>query len=310
MKQPFVTDPILTGITLSFRNPSTALIADAVLPRTSVGKEQFSYNSYPLEDAFTVPDTRVGRTSKVGQVEFGAKRETAQTEDYGLEDPIPNKDFDNAQGSGYDPEGRATEVLTDLLLLDREVRTANVVFNPGSYAPKNKATLTGPTQWSNEASDPIKQFEDVIDGLLLKPNKLVLGRSGWTILKRHPKVVAAVLGSANATGRVTKQGLADILELQEIIVGEGWVNVARKGQDVNLQRAWGKHAALLYVNPNADADRGITFGFTAQWKNRIAAKYEDKDIGLEGGIAIRVGERVKELVIAPTLGYFFQNAVA
>jgi hypothetical protein len=309
--KPFVINPYLTGITTAFRNPSTALIADQVLPRVQVAAEEFGYNTFPTEDAFTVPDTRVGRTSKVNQVEFSASRTTSQTQDYGLEDPIPYKDIENAAGSGYDPEARATEVLTDLILLDREVRAAGVVFNANSYAAANKATLSGTSQWSDTAnSDPVTALENAIDGLLMKPNKLVLGRAVWTALKRHPKVVAAVLGSANSTGRVTRQGLADILEIEEVIVGEGWVNTARKGQTASIARCWGKHASLLYLTPTADTDRGVTFGITAQFGQRQAARYEDRDIGLDGGVVIRVGERVKELVIANTTGYFFQNAIA
>ena len=34
------------------------------------------------------------------------------------------------------------------------------------------------------------------------------------------------------------------------------------------------------------------------------------DVGLQGGVRIRTGERVKELVIAKDVGYFIQNAVA
>ena len=310
-KKPFLIDPVLTGIALAFRNPSTALIADLVLPRVPVAKEEFGYNTFPTEDAFTIPDTRVGRTSRVNQVEFSASRQTSQTEDYGLEDPIPYKDLENALGSGYDPEGRAAEVLTDLILLDREVRTANLVFALNTYASTNRTTLSGTSQWSDTAnSDPVTALENAIDGMILKPNKLVLGRAVWTQLKRHPKVVTAVLGSANSTGRVTKQGLADILEIQEVVVGEGWVNTARKGQTASLARAWGKHASLLYVNPQADTERGVTFGLTAQFGKRIGARLEDPNIGLDGGVAIRVGERVKELVIANTAGYFFQNAIA
>lgn len=309
-KKPFVIDPYLTGITVAFRNPSAALIADRVLPRVQVLKEEFGYNSFDSADAFTIPDTRVGRTSAVNQVEFGATRLTDQTEDYGLEDPIPYKDIENASGTQYDPEARATEVLTDLILLDREVRTAGKVFGTANYAAANKTTLVGANQWSDTTSDPVKALEDAIDGLMMKPNKLVLGRAVWTMLKRHPKVVSAVLGSANSTGRVTAEKLAEILEIQEVIVGEGWINTARKGQTASMARAWGKSAALLYINPNADADRGITFGFTAQFGQRVSGRIVDENIGLDGGVKIRVGERVKEKVVANTLGYLFDAAIA
>ena len=60
----------------------------------------------------------------------------------------------------------------------------------------------------------------------------------------------------------------------------------------------------------ADANGGITFGFTAQWGTRIAGAVPDNRIGLRGGQRVRVGESVKELIIAPDLGYFIQNAVA
>nr|WP_320132337.1 major capsid protein [uncultured Holophaga sp.] len=310
-KKPFVADPYLTGITTAFRNPSTALIADLVLPRVKVGKEEFGYNTFPTEDAFTLPDTRVGRTSKVNQVEFSAARVTSQTNDYGLEDPIPYKDIDNAQGSGYDPEARATEVLTDLILLDREVRAANAVFSLDSYASSNRTTLTGVSQWSDTTnSDPVTALETARDAMLLAPNMLVLGKAVWTALAKHPAVVEACLGSASTKGRVTRQMLADVLEIPQIIVGEGWVNTARKGQTASMARAWGKHAAMLYVNPVADTERGITFGITAQFGDRVAGRREDPEIGLDGGTVIRVGERVKELVIANTTGYFFKNAIA
>ena len=48
-KKPFTIDPYLTGITLAFRNPTSNLIADLVLPRTRVAKEEFGYNVYPAE---------------------------------------------------------------------------------------------------------------------------------------------------------------------------------------------------------------------------------------------------------------------
>ena len=78
-----------------------------------------------------------------------------------------------------------------------------------------------------------------------------------------------------------------------------------------LSRAWGKHMALLYLNPLASVEQGgITFGFTAQYGDRMAGRIEDPDIGLQGGFRIRTGERVRELISAQDVGYFIQNAVA
>ncbi len=42
----------------------------------------------------------------------------------------------------------------------------------------------------------------------------------------------------------------------------------------------------------------------------MAGRREDPDIGLRGGVRVRVGESVKELIVANDLGYYFENAVA
>lgn len=150
--------------------------------------------------------------------------------------------------------------------------------------------------------------------MIIRPNKLVLGRAVWTKLRQHPKVIAAVFnqgGNAATGGVASLQAVADLLELDEILVGEGFVNTARKGQAPSLSRVWGKHAALMYQAPILNGTEGIlTYGFTAQWGSKIAGTREDPSIGLEGGTVVRVGERVKEVIAANDVGYFFQNAVA
>ena len=54
----------------------------------------------------------------------------------------------------------------------------------------------------------------------------------------------------------------------------------------------------------------LEFPTSLDASRRVLKAVEDPDIGLQGGHRIRVGERVKELVIAKDLGYFVQNAVA
>jgi len=73
---------------------------------------------------------------------------------------------------------------------------------------------------------------------------------------------------------------------------------------------WGNHASFIYRDQLADANSGTTFGFTAEFGGRIATSSFDKNIGLRGGQMVRVGESVKELITAPDLGYFFENAIS
>ncbi|MBN2320893.1 MAG: phage capsid protein [Acidobacteria bacterium] len=307
MRAPFPITPVLAQIAIAYRNP--ILIADKALPRVPVLKQEFRYRKYALADGFTLPDTKVGRTSQPNQVEFGFSEIQDATRDYALDDPIPISDQMNAP-EGYDPQGQATENLADLIALDREVRSANLVFDPNNYTAGNKTTLSGDTQWSDPDSDPIAAILDALDIPVMRPNIALFGRDTWTKLRRHPKVVKASHGTEGDSGAASREFIKQLFELQEVLVGEPWLNTAKRGQDPVLARVWGKHAAFIHRNMQASASYGVTYGFTAQWGDRVAGSIPDDDIGMRGGYRVRVGESVKELVCAPDLGYFFQDAVA
>ncbi|MDR2551447.1 MAG: hypothetical protein LBD10_14750 [Desulfobulbus sp.] len=302
---PFPIQPELTAIAIGYRN--TRLIADNVLPRIPVGKREFKYLVYNLADGFTVPDTRVGRKGKVNEVEFQATELTASADDYGLEDPIPQDDITNAPPN-YDPVGRAVEGITDLILLDREIRVAGLVFNAATYV--NKVTLSGTSQFSDFAnSDPIATIHTALDSCLMRPNVMTIGRPAFSVLCRHPKLCKAIFGNNTDVGIVTANQVAQLFELDEVLIGEAYLNTAKKGQAVALSRVWGKHIALTYRDRNATTRGRMSFGYTCQFGSRLAGAWEDKNIGLRGGHRVRMGESVKELICAPDLGYFIQNAV-
>lgn len=309
---PFPIDAVQTGITLAYRNPT--LIADNVLPRVPVAGRDFKWNEYAKEERFTIPDTMVGRKGRPNEVEFGYTEQTSSVRDYGLDDVIPNDDVAQAQAAGlnYNPIHHATEALTDLILLDREKRASDIVFGGGSYANgfKVDVSATASNQWDDDASNPREQILDVLDKPLMRPNILVLGQAVWTKLRQHPKIVSSILGNSGQQGTVTREQLAELLEIEEVVVGQGWVNIAKPNKPPQMVRVWGNHAAAIHRNRLANSQRGVTFGFTAQWQGRIAGQMPEPVTGLRGAVRVRVGESVKELVVANELGYFFENAIS
>ncbi len=307
---PFAIDPQLTGIAIAYRNRE--LIADLVLPRvTPVGTKSFRYTSFPQGEMLTIPDTKVGRRGAPNTVEFSGTKLTAEALDFGLEDEIPQDDIDQAANDPTmaNPQERATEWLTNLIGLDREVRVANLVFNPANYAAPNKTQLSGATQWSNSACDAVASISTALEGVLMRPNVAVFSGQTWSGLRRNPYIVKAVNKTSGDTGLVSREAFAEVFELEEVLVGGAFFNTARKGQPVQLSRAWGKHAAFIYRDKLADRERGVTFGMTVPYGSRIAGQRPDPDIGLRGGVRVRVGETVKELITASDAAYFFQDAV-
>ncbi len=304
--RPFPTNARLTAIALAYRNPDIALIADLVLPRTPVAYE-FKWLNYDLAQGYTVPDTRVGRKSAPNEIDFQATEIQDKCQDFGLDDLVPNEDIE-ADNQGVDPLGTSTGFLTNLVNLGREQRVAGMVFNTANHT--NTSTLVGTSQWSDATSDPVAAIGDALDVPIMRPNIAVFGQTTWTKLRRNVKIVQAIKGTAQGAGMVSRQEFADFFELQELYVGAGFVNTAKKGQAAAMSRVWGKHAAFIYRDRTAGPQSGVTYGFTGAFGSKIAGTMDEPKIGLTGSVRARVGERLKEIVCAKDLSYFFQNAVA
>ena len=105
---------------------------------------------------------------------------------------------------------------------------------------------------------------EALDVPVMRPNVAVFGQRVWTRLRNHPRVVSAVFGSNQSGMLVTRQMMAEVLELQAVYVGAGFVNTAKAGQTPTLSRVWGNHAAFLYRDRAAGPQAGTTFGFTAE----------------------------------------------
>jgi hypothetical protein len=320
--RPFVVSATLSAVAIAYRNPEAFRIADLVLPRVTVGSEKFKWHEYPIGEAFQMPDAKVGRRGRVQQMEFNSIEKTDSVDDYGLEFPIPYSDIDEARAqraaklSNADPEKEGVMMLQETIMNIRELRVAQLVHNLATYNASMRTTLSGTDQFSDyDASDPITVLKDAMNSTLIyRPNTWVMNRYAWSKLSSHPKIVNAVRGGNTTDGIVTIQQVVDLFSgegLKRILIGEAQYNSAKPGQAVSLQHAWGNHIAMLHINPQATTQPGVvTFGYTAQLGSKIVGRIDDPDVGLKGGVRVRNGEQVKELIVAKDVGYYLQNVVS
>ncbi len=310
MPAPFTIDPVLTGLVIAYQNG--LYIADRVLPRLEpvLPKSEFKFSKYDFGEAVSLISTKVGRKGTPNEIEISLTDVPATTEDFAVDDLVPQDDINQAPDH-YDPIAAAAIRVRDQVMLDREVRTSGIVFNAATYGAANKVTLSGTSQWSDVTSNPIKAVGDARDLMVMAPNVMVIGQAGWTALRRNPAIVSSISFSGTSNGMASIRAVADLLELEDIIVGNAWTNSARRGQAASLARVWGKHAALLRLDRNANAKGDVpTYGFTAQYGKPVAGTIPEPKVGLRGAQRVRSGESVKEVVCAPDLGFFFQNIAA
>ena len=307
-KKNHPVDPQMTAVAIAYKNEE--LIADQVMPRiTPISQEEFTYWEHNLAEGFTVPNTLVGARGQTPEIDFNAVEHSSKTTDYGLEHPIPQTHIDSAPSANY-RQLKASNRLTEIIQLGREVRVARIAMDVANYDASNILVVGAADKFTTVTGtgNPLKLLEDALARPVMRPNTIVFPQEDWSAFRMHPKVVSAAQGNSGQSGLATRERVAELLEVREVLVGKSRHNVANiAAASPNLQRCWVGGVALLYLDVEADNESGTTWGFTVPYGPRVAMQWHDKNIGIRGGIRTRVGEGVKEVVSAKALGYFLKG---
>jgi len=300
----YTADATLTGVTLAYRN--TEYIADKVFKRVPVATENFKYKKYDKSLNLVLPDSTVGDVGKPNEVKFKHEKITASVRGDALVDYISQSDIEEAGEEGENLFTTATEALTDTFLACREKRFADLLQDANSYNG-NVKTLTNSEKFTLANVDAFDIVDGEMDNVWFKPNVMVGSRRAINALRRNPYVVKAANRNSGDSGKATLQDLKDIFELNEIYVGNSWVNTSKRGQTDNFVNTWGNAIMLLYINPSAVINHGLTFGLTAEKGKRKIAKMFDGERGTDGVHCIKISERIGDVIVAPDCGYLIKN---
>lgn len=316
MKTPFPTSPHLTAIAIAYKNPDAALIADEVLPRVPVAAIDFQYTSFANPSMYRIPNMKVGPRSRVNRLELSGQRLPGSVEDNALEVPLSWYEVNPSSlgtiaGNVPKPEEVATAAVINYVTLSHELDVASLVFDAATYPADQQETLVGTDQFSDYVnSDPIGVVHAGLDAALVRPNVLVFGQPLWSVFRMHPHIVAATNKNSGDHGAAAREAVAELFEVQKVLVGSAFVDSSKPGETPTMTRAWGKHLAGIYRDAMAAQSGGLTFGATFQFGTRVAGAYDDQSIGLRGGRVVKAGESTKPMVCAPAAAYFWQNAAA
>jgi hypothetical protein len=198
----------------------------------------------------------------VSEINFDISSDSYFCDDHALEAVIADEERDNADPA-IQPDIDKTEFLTDKILLNKEVALANTI----ATATLPGATLSGTSQWSDYTnSDPVAAVEDqkatIQKAVQQIPNTLVLPYDVYRKVRLHPKVTDKVLNVQ--TGIVGPDILADVFDVEQVLVPRGLKNTAAPGQAPSLSYIWGKNAFLCYVPPRAGL-KTVGLAYTFQW---------------------------------------------
>ena len=303
----FEVSPTLTGMVIGYQNPTYNLIADKVLPKVPVNGELFKWKEYPENAFLRVPDTEVGREGAPKGLGLRFEKKTAEINRYATVEKVPMADV-NAATDGDDPVKDHAILAANSLILAREKRVADIMQNPDNFA--HKETLTSSDKFDNPDTNLTKMMADIRSSMRVKPNCGIISDAGLVALQRHPDIVASYNGSINGNnrGEAPFEAVMRFLKLKELFVGELFLDFAKEGRGPDIKNIWGNNLILFFKNPQAKPNNGeMTFGLTAEFETRKASTWDDPNPGADGVKHIKVAEKLKELVIAPSCGYLIQN---
>ena len=304
-------DLMLTNISLQTKNEG--YLAEAVMPIIPVRLEASKYFTFGKE-RFDAPPALRAERAKYNRVEYALTTDTYSCEEYGLELPIDDRERQNAiEPLNVDVD--STEILTDMVLNDREQRVATVLRTAGNYTLSNTTDLAGlVTAWlpTNGSSDPISDItitgrERVRQNIGRYPNTLVIGATVFSNLKQHPLIIDRIKynGGGTVPGKVTLAALAELFEVENVHVGLPLRRTSNQGQTDVLADVWGSDALLAYINPRP-ALKQISLSYMFQSRPRQVFKYRDDTISSD---VIRCSEVTDEKMVANGAGYLWKNVL-
>ena len=277
--QPDVTDvhvnALLTQVSIAHFNEPNAYVADKVFPFVFVPKRTDIYPVYDRgfffadegDDMKRAPGTKASRT--------GFQVTTTNTytcENWAIGFPIPDELRANSD-EPFDMDRDGTKLITELLLIRRErafaadFMASSVWANDTSVSPK----------WDDVTSDPIADVKArarvIQQAIGRRPNTLVIGRIVKDRLMDHPDILDRIKGGAT-TGNVaiaTNQIIAQILDVESILVGEAIYRSSAEGATLTLAPIMDDDALLIYV-PSRASILNPAAGYTFVWESVAAGR--------------------------------------
>lgn len=262
-------DRALTDISIGYQNEQ--YIADKIFLPVAVDKQSDRYYVFGKEMFRQHEDKRAPGT-EANEINWSLSLDTFYCEGHALRMPIADEEIQNADDT-FNLESDATELVTEGILLNKEIDAANTLLDASNYAPELVHTMGGgganPAKWSDYTnSDPIldiakaKQLMHKKSGL--RPNALVISETVYNVLKLHPKILKLFSG-ISPVSIATEEQIRMALGVDRLIIGSALKSTASNvAQPDNLNYIWGNSAVLCYI-PSRPGRKTQAIGYSFMW---------------------------------------------
>lgn len=168
---------------------------------------------------------------------------------------LATKDEARLYGSWFDAEKLAAERVRQVVRLDREVVTAALVFNTGTFATSGTNTLATSTRWDASSGTPVSDVQTAKVQLQSKygvmANTLIITYYGICNLHKSTQMQAFFTDTFGPTlqGQITPSALQSIFGLEKIIVVGATKDTTIQPTTPALSAVWDEDMAMVCRTP-------------------------------------------------------------
>lgn len=206
-----------------------------IYPKIRIGKG----NLLKTEDGdadFTVR----GKDGTYNETTRATETDTFDCIDRGLEERIDDA-FAREYERFFDAEVVvATNTLKQMRLLS-EVRAASVLFNSGNFNATNSTVVYSEANIATiDFGLDVEAAKDRLNGKGIVPNTMVISKLLFNRLRRSVKLQTYIFGNLPSGQQrvITPRDIADVFEIENVLIGAVKKDTARKGKDPVLAPIW------------------------------------------------------------------------
>lgn len=276
----FKPDIYLTNVSVAQFQQNTDYVASRLFPIVNVSLPMGKYYKFGKADLARSNMTEKPAFGSVAPAVFSQSEGEYSTKVYQALYPIDQitaipYQRTNAPGAA-DPRVAKAKVAAEQTKLFMDLMFAENFFKAGVWANEYAGVTTTPSgkqfyKFSNENSTPIKLIDDLKVEIKKNgrrtPNKIGLGANTYTALRNCPDVIERVKYGATSANpaTVTTNVLAQLFEVDEVLVMESTYNKAPQGAEESMDYVCDPNGLLLCYTTDAPAIDEPSAGYIFAW---------------------------------------------
>ena len=280
-KGAFRPHTALTNMALAYYQNARNYFAKAIFPICPVNLSSDNFYIFNKEDLLR---DNWRRKPAYGQVQPAVVSE--HTDTYACQvdqmimgiDQIRQTDLQRRQGPALrDPRKQRTKTIAEQANIHQDLLFAEHFFKTGVWVNEwsgvDDTNVAGKQfiKFSNHNSDPLKFIDERKSAMHGEtgrtPNKLAIGENVFNALKHHPGILERVIhgGTSANPANVTQKALAELFEVEELVVLKSIYNKAKQGAEADMSYIGDPNALLLAYATDAPSPDEPSAGYIFTW---------------------------------------------